>query len=106
LGKNSKKKDKKKGKKPKIERRLVAIRLQRWVPQFARLNVAVPATWTDDQVKARLSTIYQQAAPYAEFAGLWEDEEAMTDGEGDHQLLGEAKPQADVTFDHEEIADG
>jgi hypothetical protein len=66
--------------------RNVEIQLQRWRPQLLTLVVTVPEEWTDEEVKARLSEIYEESDPADD---NWHDQVDFDPKEGTHELTGE-----------------
>jgi hypothetical protein len=84
-----------------IERRLVMIQLQRWVPQTATIVVSVPVDWTDEDIKVQLRFIYDRASVDGH---EWTDAEDFDPREGTHEVSGEADPtmKVDLVYPEEE----
>jgi hypothetical protein len=78
-------------------RRLVNIQFQRYRPQTVTLVVSLPEDWTDEQIKASLSEIYEEVDCASHD---WVDQDDWDPDEGDHELAGEAEPMArpDLVF--------
>lgn len=86
------------------ERRMVDIQLHRLVPQTSTVVVAVPVDWTDEEVKAHFSEIYEKASPDNH---AWCDQDDWDPKEGDHELTGESSADArsDLVFPSEDEDD-
>jgi nucleotide-binding universal stress UspA family protein len=82
----------------RVERRVVTVRVSRWIEQYADVDVAVPAAWTDADVAAQLHGIYEEVTVNRDH--LWVrngDEE-----ESEHHLIGTTPAKAHMIFDRKE----
>ena len=86
------------------ERKLVEVQLQRWRPELLTIVVSVPESWTDKQVKDKLSDIYAQADSASD---NWTEQVDYDVKEGDHEVTGEPVLTAcpDLVFPEEDDDD-
>lgn len=96
---------------PSADCRVVAIQLQRFVPQLATVLVAIPPDWDDEKVKGKLSDIYE--AFVADLVDVeWHDQEDFDRDEareGTHELDSEPPrgyTEVDLVYPEQEDSDG
>jgi hypothetical protein len=75
------------------QRRLVEVQLQRLVPQTTTVVVSVPHDWDDATIKCELTDIYQAVDVDSH---AWQDQDDYDPAEGEHELSGDARPDANV----------
>jgi hypothetical protein len=86
------------------------VEVSETIVRRALVKLAVPAGWTDEQVRRRLDAVYEEVLDDVRHSHLWRiDTDAGTSGP--HELLGAAVHEPDVVFsvddeDKEEDTDG